>query len=77
MYGGIVGRDNYGCELNNCINYGTITATSGYAGGMVGYYYDGNLLGLEIGLANCVNYGKINSAQTPYNELVGEYISWE
>ena len=53
--GGIVGRiEEYGGNIENCKNYGTITGSYDGIGGIVGWIRKGNIIG-------CENYSNINN----------------
>lgn len=53
--GGIVGRmGEYGGNIENCKNYGTITGSYDGIGGIVGWIRKGNIIG-------CENYSNINN----------------
>ena len=74
MCGGICGYiQDSGPKFTNCINYGTVTATSGYAGGIIGYYGSFHSESPDGFILNCANNGVINSAKTPDSELLGQF----
>ena len=55
IVGGIVGQNNNAAKIENCINYGNITAKN------VKYVYAGGIAGSGGVITNCLNFGNINS----------------
>ncbi len=62
--GTITGKDEVGGiaayssgTVKECTNKATVTATDGYAGGIVGYNYEGSIL-----LDSCYNSGEVSAS---------------
>ncbi len=57
--GGIVGFGSESTELEDCVNFGTV---SGYewVGGIIGATFDMNMAICQTTLTNCVNYGSVS-----------------
>ena len=59
--GGIVGYQNYGNAISNCVNYGGV---KGYhmVGGILGYWFTDWIT--DFYLTECINYGTVNAENT-------------
>ena len=52
LFGGYAGKDNF---ITACANYGKVTASSEYVGGLVGYFGSGTI-------QDCANYGDVKGS---------------
>lgn len=73
--GGLIGNiKNKGGTLENCLNFGAVTADNGtaIAGGIVGYVY-GGLSGETLNLVHCENHGAVGekSRNAAFGGIVG------
>jgi hypothetical protein len=76
--GGIISKDNYGCEFNSCDNYGDITVDSAvkayraFAGGFTSSL-ETTVNACKFTFNNCNNYGNINigGTYTSYSYIGG------
>lgn len=63
--GGIIGAVHEGCQIENCINYGNITAPDKF-GGIVGV-----ITGNDCTVTGCINYGNVQANRTATNGVGG------